>query len=363
MSNSAHFTPALLDWFAENGRKNLPWQNPRTPYHVWISEVMLQQTQVKTVIPYFEKFIARFPDIKTLASATEDDVLAYWAGLGYYSRGRNLQKTAYLITTIFKNTFPSDLKQLITLPGIGDSTAAAIRSLAFNQPAAILDGNVKRILSRYFLISGQPNTSAIKKTYMQHANACLPNTRAANYTQAIMDLGALICTPRNPKCNICPMASHCLAKAKKLTADYPEKAPKKTIPTREAQFILLHNVKRSVIYLEKQPSQGLWGGLWSLPKLEKNACAITHIQTTHALQTQTSLPLPMLKHAFTHFKLNLYPSALCVQTHNLNQILPENGRWIDISALSTFGLPKPIKQIIDQFLKINTDFVPLLATT
>ncbi|MDX2346618.1 MAG: A/G-specific adenine glycosylase, partial [Legionella sp.] len=235
MQNNTQFAPALLDWFALNGRKNLPWQNPRTPYHVWISEVMLQQTQVKTVIPYFEKFIARFPNIKTLASATEDDVLAYWAGLGYYSRGRNLQKTAYLITTEFNHIFPSDLKQLIMLPGIGDSTAAAIRSLAFNQPAAILDGNVKRILSRYFLIAGHPNTSAIKKTYQQHATACLPTTRAADYTQAIMDLGALVCTPKNPSCDMCPMAAHCLAKAKQLTANYPEKAPKKTIPTREAQ--------------------------------------------------------------------------------------------------------------------------------
>jgi A/G-specific adenine glycosylase len=363
-NNKAHFfAPALLDWFKKNGRKNLPWQNPRTPYHVWISEVMLQQTQVKTVIPYFEKFIARFPDIKILANATEDDVLTYWAGLGYYSRGRNLQKTAYLITTVFENNFPSDLKQLTTLPGIGDSTAAAIRSLAFNQPAAILDGNVKRILSRYFLISGQPNTSAIKKTYLQYANTCLPNSEAANYTQAIMDLGALICTPKNPSCHICPMRTHCLAKIQKLTADYPEKAPKKTIPTREAQFILLHNIKRSVIYLEKQPSKGLWGGLWSLPKLDKSTCAMTHIQTTHGLQTQTNMPLPIVKHAFTHYKLNLYPRALCVEAHTLSQILPKNGRWIDISTLKTFGLPKPIQHIVEQFLQANTGAAPLSATT
>jgi A/G-specific adenine glycosylase len=363
LPNNTAFTEALLTWFDSNGRKNLPWQNPRTPYHVWISEVMLQQTQVKTVIPYFLKFIARFPNIETLARATEDEVLAYWAGLGYYSRGRNLQKTADLITTEFNHIFPSDLTQLITLPGIGESTAAAIRSLAFNQPAAILDGNVKRILSRYFLIAGQPNTSTIKKTYLQYAATCLPTARAADYTQAIMDLGALICTPKNPSCHICPMTAHCLAKAKQCTADYPEKAPKKIIPTREAQFVLMHNLKRSVIYLEKQPSKGLWGGLWSLPKLDKNTCAMTHIQTTHALHTHTNLPLPMLKHAFTHFKLNLYPRALCVQSHTLNQILPENGRWVDVSALAAFGLPKPIQCIIQHFLKINTDDVLPHVTT
>jgi A/G-specific adenine glycosylase len=351
MLNSTPFTLALLDWFRANGRKNLPWQNPRTPYHVWISEVMLQQTQVKTVIPYFEKFIARFPNIETLASATEDEILAHWAGLGYYSRGRNLQKTAHLITTEFKHIFPSDLKQLITLPGIGDSTAAAIRSLAFNQPAAILDGNVKRIFSRYFLISGHPNHTQTKKTLLNYAVSCLSTTDAADYTQAIMDLGALICTPRSPRCPICPMASHCLANTQQLTAHYPEKAPKKIIPTREAQFILIHNLKRSVIYLEKQPSKGLWSGLWSLPQLDKHTCAMTHLKTTHALQTQTNLPLPMLKHTFTHFKLNLYPRALGVPANTLNQILPENGRWVDILALPTFGLPQPIKKIIDQFLK------------
>jgi A/G-specific adenine glycosylase len=348
--SNASFTTALLAWFDIHGRKNLPWQNPRTPYYVWISEVMLQQTQVKTVIPYFLKFIARFPDIKTLASATEDEVLSYWAGLGYYSRGRNLQKTAYIINTEFNNQFPDTLKQLINLPGIGESTAAAILSLAFNQPAAILDGNVKRILSRYFLIAGKPNTSAIKKTYMLHAIACLPTTRAADYTQAIMDLGALICTPKKPACAQCPVNTHCLAKTKNVTADYPEKAPKKTLPIREAQFILMHNHARTMIYLEKQPATGIWGGLWSLPKLDKNACAMTHIDDTYKLDTQTNIPLPGIKHTFTHFKLNLYPRALGIQPPTPHQILPQDGRWVDTSSLTTLGLPKPIKDIITHFL-------------
>ncbi|MDF1678565.1 MAG: A/G-specific adenine glycosylase [Legionellaceae bacterium] len=348
--NNSAFTEALLTWFDAHGRKNLPWQNPRTPYFVWVSEVMLQQTQVKTVIPYFLKFIARFPTLQTLAKATEDEVLAYWAGLGYYSRGRNLQKTAARIMAQFDGVFPSESKQLIDLPGIGESTAAAIQSLAFNQPAAILDGNVKRILSRYFLIAGQPNTTAIKKQYQAHAAVCLPTTRAADYTQAIMDLGALICTPQKPACEQCPVQKTCLAHLHQLTHQYPEKKPKKALPTHEAQFILLHDKACSMIYLEKQPSTGLWGGLWSLPKLERAACAITHIQATHKLDAAVSLPLPFIKHTFTHFKLMLYPRALCVDANTHRQVLPENGRWIAIDALHSFGLAKPIKTIIQHFL-------------
>ncbi|MCH9757151.1 MAG: A/G-specific adenine glycosylase [Gammaproteobacteria bacterium] len=347
------FTKALLAWFDIHGRKNLPWQHPRTPYFVWISEVMLQQTQVKTVVPYFLKFIKRFPTLEALAKATEDEVLAHWSGLGYYSRGRNLQKTAYLITTIFNGVFPSDPKQLVTLPGIGDSTAAAIASLAFNQPAAIMDGNVKRILSRYFLIAGLPTNKVTKTTFLTHANTCLSNTRAADYTQAIMDLGALICTPKKPTCTMCPLQTHCLAHLKNLTNTYPEKAPKKTIPTRAEQFILIHNQARSAIYLEKRPSKGLWGGLWCLPSLDKDTCAVTHVQNTHALKTQTSVPLPVIKHTFTHFKLHLYPRALCVQNNILNQILPENGRWIDIKTLKTLGLAKPIQTIIEHFINMD----------
>ncbi len=350
LQNNPAFTEALLAWFDIHGRKNLPWQNPRTPYFVWVSEVMLQQTQVKTVIPYFLKFIKRFPTLQTLAEATEDEVLAYWAGLGYYSRGRNLQKTASRIMAQFEGVFPSESKQLIDLPGIGESTAAAIRSLAFNQPAAILDGNVKRILSRYFLIAGKPNTTAIKKQYQAHATACLPATRAADYTQAIMDLGALICTPKKPDCEQCPVQNTCLAYQRQLTHQYPEKKPKKKLPTHEAQFILLHDKTYSMIYLEKQPSNGLWGGLWSLPRLKKEACAITHIQATHKLNTAVSLSLPFIKHTFTHFKLMLYPRALCVESSTLKKVLPENGRWVAIDTLHTFGLAKPIKAIIQHFL-------------
>lgn len=347
------FTTQLLSWFDTNGRKNLPWQNPRIPYHVWISEVMLQQTQVKTVIPYFTRFIKRFPSINALAKASEDEVLVHWAGLGYYSRGRNLQKTAQIIMHEMDGAMPSDFETLIRLPGIGASTAAAIISLAFNQPAAILDGNVKRILSRYFLIGGNPQHTATQNILKQHAKNCLPEKQAADYTQAIMDLGALICTPKKPKCNECPMQNQCLAYIQSRTEHYPEKPPKKVRPTKEEQFILLHDKSRTTIYLEKRPSKGLWGGLWSLPSLDKDACSITHIEKTHGLQVQTNTPLPCIEHIFTHFKLQLYPRAVGVKAHLTREILPTNGRWIHIEQLEEYGLAKPIRMIIEGFIKMG----------
>jgi A/G-specific adenine glycosylase len=344
------FTQQLLTWFDAHGRKDLPWQTPRTPYRVWISEVMLQQTQVKTVIPYYLRFMARFPSLKTLAEASEDDVLAYWSGLGYYRRGRNLPRAARLIQTEHHGIFPSDIATLLTLPGIGESTAAAIVSLAFNQPAAILDGNVKRSLSRYFLIDGAPEKATTKKNLKLHAELCLPTTRAADYTQAIMDLGALLCTPKKPNCAHCPLQATCLAHNQNLVEHYPEKPQKKTIPTRDAQFLVLHNAEHTTIYLEKRPSEGLWGGLWSLPSLKMDTCPITYIKKTHALNITNSFQLATIKHTFSHFKLNLHAHMLCVCTQTLNQLLPENGRWFDIQVLETLGLAKPIRTIIQHAL-------------
>jgi len=224
-----NFTRPLLTWFGEHGRKDLPWQHPRSAYRVWISEIMLQQTQVKTVIPYFLRFLARFPDIKTLAQADEDDVLSCWSGLGYYSRARNLHKTALIIAENFKGQFPDDIKELVQLPGIGDSTAAAIASLAYNKPTAILDGNVKRVLSRYFQVRGLSQQSAVKQKLMTIANQCMSHDFCADYTQAIMDLGATCCTVKTPACTRCPLQTTCGAYKNNQVADYPEKKPKKNI--------------------------------------------------------------------------------------------------------------------------------------
>ena len=355
--NKFLFTPALLNWFDIHGRKNLPWQHPRTPYTVWISEVMLQQTQVKTVIPYFLRFITRFPSLDILAKATEDEVLSYWSGLGYYRRGRNLPRAARLIQTEFNGIFPSDTEQLITLPGIGDSTAAAIASLAFNQPKAILDGNVKRILSRYFLISGAPEKATTKKALQAHADACMSKTtRAADYTQAIMDLGAMICTPKKTACSTCPLISTCGAYAHNAVEQYPEKAQKKIIPTREEQFMLLHTAEHTAIYLEKRPSEGLWGGLWSLPSLGMTESPEAYVRNAHALESINSLALPMIKHTFSHFKLNLHARARQVHSNTLKQLLPQHGRWIHVSGIEALGLPKPIRTIIQSFLTQTCDY-------
>ncbi|OJX94599.1 MAG: A/G-specific adenine glycosylase, partial [Legionella sp. 40-6] len=258
------FSTPLLKWYEIHGRKNLPWQLPRSPYRVWISEIMLQQTQVQTVIPYFERFMKVFPDIETLAYAQDDEVLALWSGLGYYSRARNLHKTAQIIVNEFASIFPQTLTQLINLPGIGESTAAAILSQAFNQRTAILDGNVKRVLSRFFMISGSVDQAATKRKLWSLADACMPEIQCADYTQAIMDLGATCCTPKNYNCVSCPVNTSCLAFNHGEQENYPTKKVKKQIPTVQKKFLVLTN-HDGKIYLEKNPSTGIWGGLWCLP--------------------------------------------------------------------------------------------------
>lgn len=217
------FSQPLLQWHALYGRNNLPWQLPRTPYRVWISEIMLQQTQVQTVIPYFERFMQQFPNINTLAQANDDEVLSLWSGLGYYSRARNLHQTAKIVVQHHGGVLPDNYQLLKELPGIGPSTAAAIASQAFNQPIAILDGNVKRVLTRFFMIKGYPEQAQVKKTLWELANSCMPNENCANYTQAIMDLGSLCCTPKNPNCHNCPLQNSCLALKYEEQHLYPTK--------------------------------------------------------------------------------------------------------------------------------------------
>lgn len=351
MNNTARFfTHALLNWFDTNGRKNLPWQHPKTPYTVWVSEIMLQQTQVKTVIPYFLKFMKSFPDVISLARATEDEILALWSGLGYYSRGRNLHKTAQIVAETYHGVFPGDVKTLVTLPGIGESTAAAIVSLAFQKPAAILDGNVKRILSRYFLIEGNPQKAAIKRLFIKFAERCVSHDKPSQYTQAIMDLGAMICTPKKPSCNICPVSNQCLAFKNQCTESYPEKIKKKPLPTKEAQFIILWDAASASIYLEKQPENGIWGGLWSLPQLAKEQCVIQYTENTHALAVSESRPSAYLKHTFTHFRLILYPQIVHVHKNNASAKLTADKKWVPISEIMSLGLAKPIREIISHFL-------------
>lgn len=349
LPKSQEFSLLLLNWFDEFGRKNLPWQHPRNPYRVWVSEIMLQQTQVKTVIPYFTRFLERFPDIMQLALAAEDEVFAYWSGLGYYSRARNLHKTASIIHSEFQGEFPSNLQQLIKLPGIGPSTAAAICSLAFNKPTAILDGNVKRVLSRYFLIDGMLQQKKVQQTLWGLAKDCMPLERCADYTQAIMDFGATCCTPKNPQCSICPMQTICLAKKHNVVSNYPNKNPKKILPQKQQQFLLLHT-KDNLIYLEKRPPTGLWGGLWCLPSIEIDACPITYVETNYQLQGEKPQELMRMNHSFSHFHLQI--RALSLQAKTSNPTIAESpGKWFKPHEISSLGLAKPISMIIHFFMQ------------
>lgn len=333
------FSQPLLDWFAKHGRKNLPWQNPRSPYAVWVSEIMLQQTQVQTVIPYFLKFMTHFPTLETLALAHEDQVLALWAGLGYYSRARNLHKTAQIILKNYQGIFPDSVQILNTLPGIGESTAAAITSQAFGKPEAILDANVKRILARYFQVEGLTDQTDVKKYLWELARNCMPDDNSANYTQAIMDLGALVCKPTHPQCEACPLKSHCLSNQHQITHLYPAKKQKKTLPVKEQFFLVLHD-DNNHIYLEKRPAPGIWGGLWCLPAVENNAGLLEHIEENYGFSNQTIWPFMRFKHTFTHFHLNIQVLSLSIQS------TISRDQWFSEDHIQTLGLPKPIQKIL-----------------
>lgn len=343
--NQAAFTSNLLQWAKENGRKDLPWQQAKTPYKVWISEIMLQQTQVKTVIPYFERFMRSFPTIQALASSDEDDVLAHWSGLGYYSRARNLHKAAKIIDKDYNGQCPNSLEEWIKLPGVGQTTAAAILSLALNQSTAILDGNVKRVLCRYFLISGDPSRGPVEKILWETAQKCMPKASCSDYTQAIMDFGALCCTPKNPDCQSCPIQSTCQAYQTQSVEQFPQKKRSRPKPTKELKFLLLFS-KPDLIYLEKNPSHGIWGRLWSLPSIEINECPVKHTEHHYLSSIKNIYPLKEVKHSFTHFNLKLHPVAIEV-SNTPRQKLP--GKWTPFKNRSEIGLSKPIRDIINSF--------------
>ncbi len=340
------FTAPLLAWYDIHGRKDLPWQSPRHPYRVWVSEIMLQQTQVQTVIPYFNRFMERFPTIAQLANADEDEVLSLWSGLGYYSRARNLHATAKVVNEIYQGEFPNDLQTLIRLPGIGPSTAAAIVSQAFNEPAAILDGNVKRVLARYFLIKGWPEQAQVKKIMWDFAHSCMPEQRCADYTQAIMDLGATCCTNKKPGCSDCPVQANCQAFINEEQSLYPTKKIKKPIPVQQQQFLVLQD-SHNRIYLEKRPPTGLWGGLWCLPGLEIDDCPLGFIKHHYALQGTTPEHLISFKHRFSHFHLDI--DAFRIKTQPIAKQLSEStGTWFSREQLETVGLAKPTSLILSK---------------
>jgi A/G-specific adenine glycosylase len=341
-----NFSNRLLAWFDKHGRKDLPWQHNPTPYRVWVSEIMLQQTQVSTVVNYYQRFMQAFPSIKSLAEANIDQVLHYWAGLGYYARGRNLHKAARQIMENHNGTFPENFDDILSLPGVGKSTAGAILSLAFKQRQAILDGNVKRVLGRFHAISGWPGDKKIENQLWKLANSNTPESKVAEYTQAIMDLGATLCTRSNPQCSACPQQKFCTAHQLGKAVEFPGKKPKKDIPEKHVRLLLILNENNQPLIV-KRPPVGIWGGLWSLPEcnIEQDPSAWCSDKLGYAVKHIKELP--DCQHAFTHFKLTMKPSILQIQSPS--QIQESNNRWYQPNAVEKIGFPTPIKNILHAF--------------
>jgi A/G-specific adenine glycosylase len=329
----------LLAWFEVSGRKNLPWQsNPSNIYHIWVSEVMLQQTQVATVISYFNTFIAQFPTLRKLADADIDEVLALWAGLGYYSRARNLHKSAQIILAKFDGDFPLVFTDVLSLPGVGESTAGAILSLGAKQRHPILDGNVKRVLSRYRQIEGHYSAASVLKILWQEADFHTPNKTNAKYTQAIMDLGATVCTRSKPKCNACPISEHCQANLCQTQNKYPHTKPRKLKPTKSTAMLIFQNEKGGV-FLNKRPDKGIWGGLWSLIECDDSDSDITKTIKSHNTLAKIEKTLPQFKHSFSHYHLLIRPVLISS---------PGLRRGYENPDKFNKGVPTPVKKILSQ---------------
>ncbi len=340
------FVARLLHWFDDHGRHDLPWQHPRSPYRVWLSEIMLQQTQVATVFPYFQRFLQHFPTLPDLAAASNDAVMAQWAGLGYYARARNLHAAAKRCVELHDGDLPRDFDALHALPGIGRSTAGAILSQAWNDPFAILDGNVKRVLSRYHGIDGFPGLPAIEKQLWAIAEAHVmqvPAGRMADYTQAQMDLGATVCSRAKPACVICPLQDDCVARREGRTAELPTPKPSKTLPEREAVALLLRDAQQRVL-LQKRPDTGIWAQLWTLPQADAGSVLQDWFDVHVDGSLEEAEELPVLQHTFSHYKLHL--QVLSRQVHGLHVEEPTL-RWVASDELHALGLPAPIRKLLD----------------
>jgi A/G-specific adenine glycosylase len=338
--SSFSFSDALLAWFDVYGRHDLPWQVTDNPYQVWVSEIMLQQTQVKTVLQYFERFIARFPTVEDLGQASWDDVAPYWAGLGYYARARNLHKAAGIVTQ--QGHFPTTLAQWIELPGIGPSTAGALMSLGLRQYGVIMDGNVKRVLARFFAIEDDLSKPVHERAMWQIAEKLCPVERNHDYTQAIMDLGATVCTPKKPLCLYCPMQLHCKAHQQGLETELPFKKPKKAVPVKSAQVVVIQCAEQW-LWLQR-PHSGLWGGLWCLPIIENPAELEPLCQSLGLKQVVHHVEI---SHSFTHFTWQL--TAICFEVEPDQQehlAIELNGTWLTTQLATEMGIPTAMKKLI-----------------
>ena len=363
---NAPFAQAVLTWYDKFGRKHLPWQQNKTLYGVWLSEVMLQQTQVATVIPYFERFVKTFPNLTALADAPLDEVLHLWTGLGYYARARNLHKAAQVMRDQYCGKFPTEFEQVLALPGVGRSTAGAILSSCLNAPYAILDGNVKRVLSRYFAVNGWPGEKKTEDRLWQLTGEVTPNTQVADFNQAMMDLGAMVCTRSKPKCGLCPLQSNCRANAEQNWQVYPGKRTKKALPERESYFLLLE--KDGKVALEQRENAGLWGGLYCFPQFADKQELLAYLASNGIQQYQE---WTAFRHTFSHFHLDIYPiyarfddqtnsedvdrsdwkKVAEKQNQYQSALLSAVKYWYDPQNPNPIGLATPVKNLLTQYVR------------
>lgn len=341
------FAENVVEWQKTCGRHDLPWQNTTDAYKIWLSEIMLQQTQVATVIGYYQRFLQRFPTLKSLAEASQDEVMPYWAGLGYYARARNLHRCAQELVAHWHGQFPPLPQDIMQLPGIGRSTAAAIAAFAYGQREPIMDGNVKRVFTRYFGIYGHPSVKATEQCLWETAQAVVDEAPEqldiAAYTQGLMDLGSGTCTRSRPNCTACPLSKHCYAHIESKQHELPTPKQKKAVPQRQCQMLILE--QQGAIFLEQRPSPGIWGGLWSLPQYDdaeslSNAC---HHWGQAASPNQK---MAGLLHVFSHFKLHIEPWHVVCQAPLIRDA-GANGAWVPINSLNETALPAPVKKILD----------------
>ncbi len=345
----------MIAWQREHGRHDLPWQETRDPYRIWLSEIMLQQTQVTTVLPYYQRFLASFPDVAALARATIDDVLAHWSGLGYYRRAHHLHAAARRVMDAHGGAFPRDAATLETLPGIGRSTAAAICAFSSGTRAAILDGNVKRVLARHAGVEGWPGAAKVEAVLWTLAQERLPRGEQAArdraieaYTQGMMDLGATVCTRTQPRCGACPVAEDCVARREGRANALPSPRPARVLPHRDVRVLVIE--RDGDVLFERRPAQGVWGGLWSLPEcaLDEDARAVALVR--FGIAAGDAIALPALRHAFTHFTLTMHPlrlTATALATASAMRVAGQDEvAWLSGDAAEGVGLPAPIRRLV-----------------
>lgn len=339
--SSFNFSAAVLNWFDQHGRKHLPWQQHKSAYNTWVSEIMLQQTQVSTVIPYYQRFMERFPSVNDLAAAPIDEVLHLWTGLGYYARARNLHKAAQQVASEYGGIFPTDPAQLEALPGIGRSTAGAIASISAGIRAPILDGNVKRVLARFQAVEGWPGAVPVQRELWDWADRYTPAERVGDYTQAMMDLGATLCTRSKPACGLCPLSSECKALAQNRVSELPSPRPKKTLPVKQTLMLIVR--QGAEVLLQQRPPTGIWGGLWSFPETQD----LRDLPAGWGVNIDKAKPLAPLRHTFSHYHLDITPVLINASDLRFDALMEERASlWYNSAQPIEIGLAAPVKRLL-----------------